>query len=239
MYNYFDGTYGLLLIGAALTILASIKVKMTFNKYTHVRSKNGITGAEAAERILKVYGINDVAVTKVPGELTDNYNPSARCLNLSYKVYGMSSISAIAVAAHECGHAVQHHQDYAPMRFRTAIVPLANFGSKLGIPIIILGWSLGLGFRMSNGHFFSLATIGIWMFSLAILFQLVTLPVEFDASARALGLLKTEGILEEDEMKGARAVLFAAALTYVAAAASSILQLARLILLNGGKKGKR
>ena len=233
-----DGTYILLIIGAVITLIASAKVKLTFNKYKNKHTANGITGAQAAAMILRLNGINDVCINAIPGNLTDNYNPKTNSLNLSEAVYGRASIGAVAVAAHECGHAIQHHSDYAPIRLRSALVPYANIGSKIGIPIVILSWWLGLEFQMSNGSYFSLATVGIWLFSLAIAFQLVTLPVEFDASARALKILRTENILNSEEMKGARKVLTAAALTYVAAAASSVLQLIRLVLLND-RRGRR
>lgn len=230
---YIDGTYILLIIGAVITLIASAKVKLTFNKYSKKYTANGITGAQAAAMILRLNGINDVCINAIPGKLTDNYNPGSNSLNLSESVYGRATIGAVAVAAHECGHAIQHHTSYAPIGIRTALVPFANIGSKLGIPLIIISWMFGLEFQTANGSYFSLATIGIWMFSIAIAFQIVTLPVEFDASARALKILRTENILDADEMKGARKVLTAAALTYVAAAASSVLQLIRLVLLNG------
>lgn len=231
---YLDGTYILLVIGAIITLIASAKVNFTFKKYENKHTLNGVTGAQAAAMILRLYGIDDVCINSVPGKLSDNYNPKTNSLNLSNSVYNKASIGAVAVAAHECGHAIQHHSDYAPIRFRSALVPYANIGSKIGIPMIIVGWWLGTQIEAAYG----LATIGIWLFSLAILFQLVTLPVEFDASSRALKILSSEDILSDDEMKGARKVLTAAALTYVAAAASSVLQLLRLIILND-RRGRR
>lgn len=235
---YIDETYILLIIGAVITLLASAKVKTTFKKYSLKHTANGLTGAEAARLVLRAYGIDDVCINMVPGDLTDNYNPATKSLNLSSTVHDRASIGAVAVAAHECGHAAQHHLGYGPLILRSKLVPFANIGSKLGIPLVIISWMFGLEFQMSNGSYFSLATIGIWIFSLAILFQIVTLPVEFDASHRALTILQAEGILDDSEMKGARKVLTAAALTYVAAAASSVLQLLRLVLLNG-KRSKR
>jgi len=230
--------YLLLIFGAVITMLASAKVKSTFNKYAKVASMRGITGAQAAAKILSENGLADIEIRHVNGQLTDNYNPTNRTLNLSESVYGNTSVAAIAVAAHECGHAIQHKEGYSPMTLRSKLVPLANIGSKLGIPIVVLSWMLGLDFQMSDGTIFSLATVGIWLFSLAILFQVVTLPVEFDASARALRIIESNGTLGESEMPGARKVLTAAALTYVAAAASSVMQLLRLVLLNN-RRGRR
>jgi len=236
---YYDSTYILLIIGGILTLMASAKVKSTFNKYKKVRSFRGITAEQAAAKILRDNGLEDVPICQISGNLTDNYNPKDRSLNLSQTVYGSDSVAAIAVAAHECGHAIQHKENYGPMQIRSALVPAANIGSKLGIPLIILSWVLGLDFQLANGSYFSLADIGIWLFALAILFHLVTLPVEFDASARALRIISSNGTLEGDEMKGAKKVLTAAALTYVASAAAAVLQLLRLVLLNGNRKGRR
>lgn len=235
---YYDSTYILLIIGAAITLLASIKVNFTFNKYKYKRIASDITGAQAAEMILRLYGVNDVCINRIPGTLNDNYDPASRSLNLSAGVYDMPTIASVAVAAHECGHAIQHNTGYAPLTLRTAIFPLANIGTKIGIPLVMISWIFGLEFQMPGGSYFSLATLGIWIFSMAIVFQLITLPVEFDASARALQILRTERLLDEEEMKGASSILFAAALTYVAAAASSVLQLIRLILLND-RRGRR
>lgn len=225
-YYYMDSTYLLVLIGAILSIWASARVKSTYAKYSRVRSASGMTGAEAAEKILHMSGIYDVGVEHVSGNLTDHYDSRKKVLRLSDAVYGSTSVAAIGVAAHECGHAVQDQKAYMPLRVRAALVPAANIGSRLGIPIIILGVILGSST--------TLITIGIWVFSLAVLFQVVTLPVEFNASHRALGILESTGMLGTTELDGAGKVLRAAALTYVAAAASSILQLLRLILLFGG-----
>lgn len=223
---YFDPTYLLVLIGAALCIWAQARVSSTYRKYARVRSRSGLTGAEAAQRILQLSGIYDVRIEHVRGELTDHYDPSGKVLRLSDAVYGSNSVAAIGVAAHECGHAVQHHKGYAPLSFRTALVPVANIGSWAGVPLILLGVFLGMN------H--TLIQIGIWVFALAVLFQIVTLPVEFNASSRALAMLGDYGMLEQSEVNGCRKVLSAAALTYVAAAATAILQLLRLILLFGG-----
>ena len=212
---YFDPTYILIIIGMVLCLAASAHVNSTFNKYSRVRSNSGMTGAQAAQRILESQGIYDVSIRHISGNLTDNYNPSTKVLSLSDATYGSTSVAAIGVAAHECGHAMQHNKGYAPISVRNALVPFANWGSRLSWVLIIIGiifYGQGTGQTMIN--------IGIFAFSLAVLFQIVTLPVEFNASNRAIRVLE---------------VLGAAALTYVAAAASSILQLLRLILLFGGR----
>lgn len=229
-YGYgFDWTYLLVLIGVGLSMLASAKVNGTFNKYAKTRAKSGITGAEAAKRILNAQGIYDVSVRHVSGNLTDHYDPRTKTVKLSDTVFDSSSISAVAVAAHECGHVVQDAKEYVPMRMRSAIVPIANIGSSLSMPLILLGLFLGEMGPM-------LISLGILMFSAAVLFQLVTLPVEFDASRRALAILKDSGMLADSEVKQAKSVLSAAALTYVAGAAAAMLQLLRLIILFGGRR---
>ncbi len=222
---YFDPTYILVLIGAVLSILASARVNSTFHKYASVRSMSGMTGAQTAEAILRSKGIHDVRVEHIRGNLTDHYDPARKVVRLSDSVYGSSSVAAIGVAAHECGHVMQHHEGYAPLNIRTALVPAANIGSKLGIPIILVGILLG-----SNPI---LVNIGIWVFSLAVLFQIATLPVEFDASRRALACIEQYGIVTSDERRKSARVLKAAAYTYVAAAAAAILQLLRLLMLFG------
>ena len=227
-YYGLDWTYILVLIGAVLSLIASAKVNSTFNKYSRVRSMSGMTGAEAAQRILNQNGIYDVAVEHVRGNLTDHYDPKNKILRLSDATYSSNSVAAIGVAAHECGHALQHNDEYLPLKIRSAIVPAANIGSRLGIPIILLGVILG-----SN---YFLIELGIWVFSLAVLFQIVTLPVEFNASSRAMAMMERYGILSGDELRSTRKVLSAAAMTYVAAAAYSILQLLRLVLLFGGNR---
>lgn len=224
---YYDPTYVLVLIGAVLSLLASAKVNSTYAKYSKVRSMTGMTGAQAAERILYQAGIRDVRIEHIRGNLTDHYDPSAKVVRLSDATYNSPSVAAVGVAAHECGHVLQHYEGYAPLKIRTALVPAANIGSKLGIPLILLGLLLG-----SNPV---LVNIGIWVFCLAVLFQIVTLPVEFNASRRAVQILDRQGILGGEEVRQCRQVLGAAALTYVAAAAASILQLLRLILLFGGR----
>lgn len=223
---YFDPTYILVLVGAVLCILANVRVNSTFQKYSRVRSMSGMTGAQAAERILSRSGIYDVRVEHINGNLNDHYDPRTKVLRLSDATYQSQSVAAIGVAAHECGHALQHNQGYLPLKVRSAIVPLANFGCRFGLPIILLGL------------FFStfLIQVGIWFFALSVLFQIVTLPVEFNASGRALSLLGDYGILGGEEVEQTRKVLGAAALTYVAAAAASVLQLLRLLLLFGGRR---
>ena len=224
---YVDPTYILLIIGMVLARAASGKMKSTFARYQQVRSHSGLTGAQTAQRILNAAGIYDVTIVPISGSLTDHYDPRTKRLALSQDVYGRTSVAAVCVAAHECGHAIQHATNYAPLDFRSALVPVANFGSNLSWPIFIIGLFAGLR---------PLTTAGIVLFSLAVLFQLVTLPVEINASSRALKMLQSTGILGSDETKGARKVLTAAALTYVAALASSILQLLRLIILSGGRR---
>ena len=188
---------------------------------------SGMTGAQAAQRILYQAGIKDVQIEHVSGNLTDHYDPAAKVVRLSDATYQSSSVAAIGVAAHECGHVLQHHEGYAPLKLRTTLVPAANIGSKLGIPLILLGILLGANATLVN--------IGIWVFCLAVLFQIVTLPVEFNASKRAVQVLDRQGILGGEELKQCRQVLGAAALTYVAAAAASVLQLLRLVILFGGR----
>lgn len=227
MYGYyFDPTYFLLIIGVILSMAASARVKSTFSIYSRVRSASGLTGAEAARRILHMAGITDVTVVPISGSLTDHYDPRNKQLALSQDVYDRTSVAAIGVAAHECGHAIQDAQNYVPLNLRSAIVPVANIGSTLSWPLFLAGLILSIR---------PLLTLGILLFSFAVLFQLVTLPVEFNASARALKMLGSSGMLGTDEVKSAKKVLTAAALTYVAALASSILQLLRLIILAGGR----
>jgi len=232
-YGYYglDWTYMLVIIGAVLCLMASARVNTTYNKYSKVRSMSGMTGAMAAQKILQYSGITDVRIEQVRGNLTDHYDPSKKVLRLSDSVYNSTSVAAIGVAAHECGHAIQHQCGYGPLKFRSTLVPAANIGSRLGLPIIIIG-------VLISGAGSTIVQIGIWVFSLAVLFQLVTLPVEFNASSRAKKLLGSYGILQQQEVRSVDKVLDAAAFTYVAAA-SSILQLLRLILIFGGGRGNR
>ena len=229
-YYGFDWTYLLVILGAIICMIASARVKSTYQKYSGYRSMSGLTGAQAAQRILNQAGIYDVTIQHVAGNLTDNYNPKQKTLNLSDSVYNQTSVAAIGVAAHECGHAIQHHKEYAPLNVRAAIVPAANIGSQISWPLIVLG----LFITSDMGVF--LINLGIIAFSFAVIFQLVTLPVEFNASSRALRILGDTGILTESELPYTKKVLSAAALTYVAGAASAILQLLRLILLTNRRR---
>ena len=223
---YFDPTYILVLIGVVICLIASAKMNSTFSRYSRVRNHSGMTGRDAAEQILHREGLYDVRIEHISGNLTDHYDPRTRTLRLSDATYNSTSVAALGVAAHECGHAIQHARGYAPLSFRSALVPVANIGSQLSWLFIILGIFFG------GSH--TLIMIGILMFSAAVLFQLVTLPVEFNASGRALKLLSETGILQKDEVSDTRKVLSAAALTYVAAAATAVLQLLRLLRLFGG-----
>ena len=223
----FDPLYILVIIMAILCMVASARVSSVYKKYARTRSMSGLTGAQTAMEILRRNGITDVGIAHVSGNLTDHYDPKRRMVCLSDSTYGSNSIAAVSVAAHECGHVLQHYTGYVPIRIRSAIVPAANIGSKAGIPIIILGMFLS---------FSPLITIGIWVFSLAVIFQLVTLPVEFNASHRALIMLEQYGILGHQETAITKKVLSAAAMTYVASAASAVVQLLRLVLLNNRRR---
>ena len=229
-YYYWDPTYVLVVIGAVICMIASVRVKGTFNKYSQLRSMSGMNGAQVAQRVLQAAGIYDVQVRHVSGSLTDHYDPRTKTVNLSDPVYNATSVAALGVAAHECGHAIQHAKSYAPLSIRSALVPIANFGSMLAWPVILIGLLFN---TRSSGL---IIDIGILLFSAAVLFQLVTLPVEFDASRRALVMLRTQGILADDELKYTRRVLKSAALTYVASAAAAILQLLRIILITNGRR---
>lgn len=229
-YYYWDPTYILVVIGAVICMIASARVKGTFNKYSQLRSMSGMNGAQVAQRVLQAAGIYDVQVRHVSGSLTDHYDPRTKTVNLSDPVYNATSAAALGVAAHECGHAIQHAKSYAPLSIRSALVPIANFGSMLAWPVILIGLLFN---TRSSGL---IIDIGILLFSAAVLFQLVTLPVEFDASRRALVMLRTQGILADDELKYTRRVLKSAALTYVASAAAAILQLLRIILITNGRR---
>lgn len=229
-YYYWDPTYILVVIGAVICMIASARVKGTFNKYSQLRSMSGMNGAQVAQRVLQAAGIYDVQVRHVSGSLTDHYDPRTKTVNLSDPVYNATSVAALGVAAHECGHAIQHAKNYAPLSIRSALVPIANFGSMLAWPVILIGLLFN---TRSSGL---IIDIGILLFSAAVLFQLVTLPVEFDASRRALVMLRTQGILADDELKYTRRVLKSAALTYVASAAAAILQLLRIILITNGRR---
>lgn len=229
-YYYYDWTYILVLIGVLICLAASARVRQVFAKYSRVQSRLRLTGKEAAEEILRRNGIYDVRVIHIPGNLTDHYNPGNKTLGLSDTVYQSSSVAAVGVAAHECGHAVQHARGYAPLAIRGALVPVANFGSALAWPLILIG------LLITGETSVFLINLGILLFSAAVLFQLVTLPVEFNASRRAVDVLGASGMLYPDELSSVKKVLGAAALTYVAGAASAILQLLRLLILTGGRR---
>lgn len=215
--------YFLLIIAGIISMMAQAKVSTTFNKYSQVRSIKGLTGAEVAQKMLRNSGIYDVDVQRIGGMLTDHYNPVTKVLKLSPDVYDSSSISALGVAAHEAGHAIQHDTGYKALTMRSQLVPVANFGSKLSMPLIFIG----MLFNSSMGN--GLLMVGIAFFALSVLFTLVTLPVEFDASKRAVRLLVEDRFLDTNEVAGAKAVLDAAAMTYVAAAMVAIVQLLRLL----------
>lgn len=214
--------YIAILIMFGLTMIAQFSVTSTFKKYKRVPSGTGITGAEAARRLLDSKGLTDVFVGQVPGKLSDHYDPRSRAVNLSDDVYNGTSVASIAVACHECGHAIQHAEGYLPLNIRSAVFPVASIGSHLGIPLLIAGFFFDL---------LSLQWLGIAVFSFTVIFQIVTLPVEFNASSRALVAMNEMGFVMPGEDKGARSVLGAAAMTYVAAAAMAVLQLIRLILI--------
>ena len=226
---YLDPTYLLVIVGVLLCMLASARVRTTYAKYERVRNHAGMTGRDAAERILRGAGIFDVRIERVSGHLTDHYDPRNKVLRLSDSTYSSASVAAVGVAAHECGHAIQHAVGYAPLNIRSALVPVANFGSTIAWPLIVLGLFI------SGNSSSLLIQIGILAFSLSVLFQIVTLPVEFNASGRAIRFLGESGMLYPDEISGTKRVLGAAALTYVASAASAILQLIRIILITGGR----
>lgn len=223
--------YLLVLVSAILCMAASAAVTSTYKKYAEVMSKSGMTGAQAAQRILDLNGVTDVKITQVAGSLTDHYDPAAKVVRLSQATYNSASVAAVGVAAHECGHVMQHHNGYIPLKIRTALVPAAQIGSKAGLPLIFIGLMLGL----NN----SLAKAGVLLFLFSVLFQVLTLPVEFDASARALKLLQSGFILDEEETAKSRKVLTAAAMTYVASAASAVIQLLRLMMIVGGGSRRR
>ena len=230
-YYYFDRYYWILIVPAMLFAMwAQTKVNSTYNRYNRVYSARGMSAAQVCRQILDENGLFHIRVEHVSGKLTDHYDPRNKTLSLSDSVYGSASVAAVGVAAHECGHAIQHQKNYAPLTIRGAIVPVANIGSTLAWPLILIG----LFISSRSGQ--ALITAGIICFSLAVLFQIVTLPVEFNASRRAVRILGETGILGEQELGYTRKVLGAAALTYVAGAASAILQLLRLILLFGGRR---
>ena len=220
---FYDWTYFLVIIGAVLSLWASAGVKNSFSKYSKVLTSRGVTAFEVAERILHGAGIYDVKIERVSGNLTDHYDSSSKILRLSDSVYHSTSVAAVGVAAHECGHAIQDHEEYVPLRLRHYLVPVVNFGNRLSMPLFVIGLLLGA--------YNTLVPIGIFLFSFAVVFQFVTLPVEFNASSRAVAILGDSGMVTTEELPQVKKVLKAAAYTYLAAAAASALQLLRLLLL--------
>ena len=230
---YFDMTYIVLLLPALIfSMWASSRVNSSFNKYSRQYSRRGITAAQAARSVLNANGLSNVGIEHISGNLTDHYDPSAKIIRLSDGVYNSTSSAAIGIACHEVGHAIQHAQGYGPLKLRSAIVPVTNIGAKLSTPLIILGLLLS----SLSYSFISLSYIGIVCFALCAFFQLITLPVEFNASHRAMASIENQGLLYEDEMEGTRKVLGAAALTYVAALAVTMMQLLRFVLLVAGRR---
>lgn len=227
MYYYHWSNFVFLLPALLLSLWASSTVNSTFRRYQNQHSSRGITGSEAARRILQANGLNHVRIERVSGHLSDHYDPRAQVIRLSDSVYGSTSTAAIGVAAHEAGHAVQHATAYAPLTLRNAIIPITNIGSRLAIPIFILGLFLS----SVDYKYLTIAYVGVIAFSLCVVFQLLTLPTEFNASNRALAALESQGILNEAELSGSRKVLRAAAMTYVAALAVSVSQLLRLLFI--------
>lgn len=235
-YYYFDWTYVVLVLPCVLLSLwASANVNGTFRKYSQQLSSRHITGAEAAARVLSANGVRGVQIMRISGNLTDHYDPRTNVIRLSDDVYGSTSTAAIGVACHEAGHAVQYAVDYAPIKLRAAIIPVTNFGSKLAMPLILIGLLLSYAASFS----YVLVYVGIACFGLSLVFQLVTLPVEFNASRRAMEAISSGGLLTEEEQRGARKTLTAAALTYVAATATALAQLLRLLVIFGGNRRRR
>ena len=230
---YFDWYYVVLVLPCVLLSLwASSSVNSTFKRYSQQHSRRGITGAQAAERVLRSNGVSGVRIERVSGNLTDHYDPKTNVIRLSDSVYGSTSTAAIGVACHEAGHAVQYAQSYAPIKLRAAIIPITNLGSKLAMPLILIGILLAAFEDLSFGFVY----LGIACFGLSLVFQLITLPVEFNASRRALQAIESGELLTQEEQRGAKKTLTAAAMTYVAATAVALAQLLRLILVFGGRR---
>ena len=229
---YFDYSYFLFMLPALiLSLYAQIKVSSTFAKYSKIKNSNGLTGSEAAYKVLAQNGVTNVAVEHISGSLNDHFDPQTNIIRLSDSVYSSNSVAAVGVAAHEAGHAVQYANNYAPMKFRRVLVPITNIGSTLSIPLIFIGLLLPIQYDF-------IVNIGIALFSFAVLFQLVTLPVEFDASRRAITTLEQSGTLYDEELIGAKKVLSAEAMTYLAATFSAVMSLFRLILIAGNRRGR-
>lgn len=229
-YMFYDKTYFLVIIGLIISMLAQANIQKAFSKYSKIKSNRGITGYQAAKYILDVNNYNDIAIKKIGGSLSDYFNPATKEVALSKESFTDTSIASIAVAAHECGHVIQYKEGYIPLRVKSWIVPAVNFGSKLAFPIILLGIFLSQQ---------KLLDIGLILFSLVLIFQLVTLPVEFDASRRAIRVIDESGMLAGEELEGAKAMLKAAAYTYLAATLATALQFLRLFLLYGNRNNRR
>lgn len=229
-YGYYDPTYILVIIAAIISLIAQGMVSSSYNKYSRISTCTGITGREVADRILRANGIYDVSIECISGRLSDHYDPTKKVLRLSSSVYSDSSIASVAVAAHECGHAIQHATNYSPLSIRSMIAPVASISSSISWVLIFLGLII------SGQSGMTMLNIGIIVFTVVVGFQLITLPVEFNASKRALTILENDRVLQGQELSGAKKMLSAAALTYVAAAATALLQLLRLIIIAGGKK---
>lgn len=232
----YDATYILVIIGAVISLIASARVNSTFKRFSKVRTQTGLTGAQAAQRMLEQAGIFDVTVRPCSGKLTDHYDPRSKTVNLSEPVFNSESVAAIGVACHECGHAIQHQENYGPLTVRSALVPAANFGSKFSWVLIAAGLLLTGYFENGGAMGIMVMNLGILLFGLAVAFQIVTLPVEFNASARALRNIQQHGFVTDSEYPMTKKVLKAAAMTYVAAAAASVLQLLRLILIRNSRR---
>ena len=227
MFYYWDPTYVLVIFALVLSMFASFGVNATFNKYKKQRTQRGITGADAARRVLDMNGLQHIKIERISGNLTDHYDPRAGVIRLSDATYDDDSVAAVGVAAHEAGHAVQHAVGYAPIKIRNSIIPVVNIGNALSMPLFIFGLILGMT---------GLSYIGVFLFSFTLVFQLVTLPVEFNASRRAIAILDGSMMLYEDEIGPAKKVLKSAAMTYVAAVAATALQLLRFLLILGGRR---
>jgi len=227
LFPFWDSTFLLIIPGLILALWAQAKVRNAYNKWARVRTQSGLTGAEIAKIILDGYRLSDIPVREIPGELTDNYDPIKKRLNLSESVYESNSVAAIGIAAHEAGHAIQHNFNYIPLKLRNGIFPVASFGSTLAFPLFFIGLIMGYNKFLMD--------LGILLFTGFVAFTLITLPVEFNASKRAIAILQNSGYFSRQELIGVREVLSAAALTYVASAATAILQLLRLLILRGDR----
>lgn len=232
-YYYYDYTYFIYLLPALIvSMIAQFRVQSAFRRYSEVRNGRNLTGAEAARQVLQFHDLTNVPIQRIAGNLTDHYDPSSNSISLSEPVYGSATISAVGVAAHEAGHAVQYATGYAPLKLRAALVPVTRFTSTLAFPVILVGFFLPVQYDF-------VISAGIALYSVAVLFSLVTLPVEFNASFRAVAALEQSGILDEEELSGAKKVLKAAAMTYVASTFASLMSLLRLIAIANGRRGRR